>query len=72
MQKHDIAKMIYQKTQQMPVEDLEEVLQFVEFVQFKHRKKTKPSSWQQDFLDVSQWDIKESDNAITSWPIQEF
>ncbi|MDD2725507.1 MAG: hypothetical protein PHH59_15985 [Methylovulum sp.] len=57
MQKQDIAQAIYQKTQQLPVEDLEEVLQFVEFVQFRHRKKTKSSSWQQDFLAISQWDI---------------
>ncbi|MGZ8190274.1 MAG: hypothetical protein ACXWTS_03490 [Methylococcaceae bacterium] len=44
MQKQDIAQTIYQKTQQLPVEDLEEVLRFVEFVQFKNRKKPKSAS----------------------------
>jgi hypothetical protein len=72
MQKQDIAQAIYQKAQQLPVEDLEEVLRFVEFVQFKNRTKPKSAVWQQDFLAVSQWDINENDNAITSWSIQEF
>jgi hypothetical protein len=72
MQKQDLAQTIYQKTQQLPVEDLEEVLRFVEFVQFKNSKKTKSAGWKQDFLAISQWDINESDHAITSWKIQEF
>ncbi|NOS89760.1 MAG: hypothetical protein HOP34_14690 [Methylococcaceae bacterium] len=72
MQKQDIARAIYQKAQQLPAEDLETVLQFVEFVQFKNRKNPKLPGWQQDFLTISQWDINENDNALTSWPIQEF
>jgi hypothetical protein len=40
MQKQDIAQAIYQTTQQLPVEDWEEVFQFVEFVQSKQRNIT--------------------------------
>ena len=72
MQKQEIEQTIYRKTQQLPVEDLEEVLRFVEFVQFKNRKKPRNAVWQQDFLAISQWDINENDNAITSWHIEEF
>jgi hypothetical protein len=71
MQKQEITQTIYQKTQQLPVESLEEVLQFVEFMQFKN-KKSRSKNWQQDFLAISQWDINESDNAISSWQIEEF
>jgi hypothetical protein len=72
MQKQEIEQTIYRKTQQLAVEDLEEVLRFVEFVQFKNRKKAYNQNWQQDFLAISQWDINENDNAVTSWQIEEF
>jgi hypothetical protein len=72
MQKQEIEQTIYRKTQQLAVEDLEEVLRFVEFVQFKNKKKPHNQDWQQDFLAISQWDINENDHAVKSWQIEEF
>lgn len=40
MQRQEIEQFIYQQTHQLPIEDLTEVLQFVEFVRFKSEHKT--------------------------------
>ncbi|MEI6745859.1 MAG: hypothetical protein WCL34_07850 [Methylococcaceae bacterium] len=40
MQRQEIEQFIYQQTHQLPIEDLTEVLQFVEFVRFKNEHKT--------------------------------
>ncbi|MEI7795228.1 MAG: hypothetical protein WCI06_01175 [Methylococcaceae bacterium] len=40
MQRQEIEQIIYQQTHQLPIEDLTEVLRFVEFVRFKNEHKT--------------------------------
>lgn len=37
MQRQEIERSLYQQTHQLPTEDLEDVLRFVEFVQFKNK-----------------------------------
>lgn len=64
MQKQHMEQIIFQKIQQLPVETVAEVLQFVAFVEFKNSKNPKASSWQQDFLMVSQWDSNETENIL--------
>lgn len=39
MQRQEIEQFIYQQTHQLPLEDLTEVLRFVEFVRFKNEHK---------------------------------
>ncbi len=39
MQRQEIEQFIYQQTHQLPIEDLTEVLRFVEFVRFKSEHK---------------------------------
>lgn len=39
MQRQEIEQTIYQQTHQLPIEDLTEVLRFVEFVRFKSEYK---------------------------------
>jgi hypothetical protein len=39
MQRQEIEKNLYQQTHQLPTEDLEDVLRFVEFVRFKNEHK---------------------------------
>ncbi len=69
MQRQEIEQTIYKMAQQLPEESLEDVLRFM---QFKTRNKSNKQNWQHDFLAVSQWDINENDNAISSWHIEEF
>lgn len=38
MQRQEIEQRLYQQTHQLPTEDLEDVLRFVEFVQFKNKR----------------------------------
>lgn len=38
MQRQEIERSLYQQTHQLPTEDLEDVLRFVEFVQFKNKR----------------------------------
>jgi hypothetical protein len=40
MQRQEIEQIIYQQTHLLPIEDLTEVLRFVEFVRFKSEHKT--------------------------------
>jgi len=69
MQRQEIEQTIYKMAQQLPAESLEEVLRFMKL---KTRNKTNTQNWQHDFLTVSQWNINENDNAISSWHIEEF
>ncbi len=38
MQRQEIERSLYQQTHQLPTKDLEDVLRFVEFVQFKNKR----------------------------------
>jgi hypothetical protein len=69
MQRQEIEQTIYKMAQQLPTESLEDVLQFMKS---KTQNKPNKQNWQRDFLTVSQWDINENDNAISSWHIEEF
>jgi hypothetical protein len=52
MQRQEIEQSIYQQTHQLPIEDLTEVLRFVEFVQFKSKNRIKSKIPNQETIDA--------------------
>jgi hypothetical protein len=75
MTRTEVETRLVEKCRALPLDILEETLDFMEFVAAK-RLCPSPSnqnrSWQQDFLSISQWNVTEEEIAIRSWQIKSF
>ncbi len=70
MHRQEIEQSLYQQTHQLPTEDLEDVLRFVEFVRFKNEHKKTPSQKTIDAMQAAErgeYEIVSLDTLRQQW-----
>jgi hypothetical protein len=72
MNRTEIETRLLQSVKNMPLEGLQETLDFMEFIATKRFSTLAQNTdaWKQDFLSISQWDNDEV--AVSAWTIELF
>lgn len=74
MNRTEFEQQFLQKSRQVPLDILKEMLDFMDFMANRSKDATdnQNNAWKDDFKSISQWDITEQEVSMKSWKIESF